>query len=104
MGGTLLSASRSSLFLIRFFGLRDLLFHFPKDFAHVLHFLPDLTADIDWSRLLCRHCDTVTGPRVNLDDLFLLQLVLRAENQSCKIGATLQIVDDHPFDLGTERP
>src|ERR1700736_219582 len=93
-----------SLFLIRFFGLRTFLFHFPKNFAHILDFLPYLTTDVDRSGLLRRHCDTVTGSRINFDDLFLLQLILRAQDESRKIGPALQIIDNHAFDLGTERP
>src|SRR5258708_15825960 len=41
--------------------------------------------------------------RIDLDDLLLLRFVLRAEDKSRKIGAALEIVDDYPFDLRSER-
>ncbi len=47
--------------------------------------------------------DTIAGPRIDLDDLLLLRFVLRAEDKSRKIGAALEIVDDYPFDLRSER-
>ena len=46
-----------------------------------------------------RHGDTIAGPRIDLDDLLLLQFVLRTEDKPCIVGAALEIVDDHPFDL-----
>ena len=36
-------------------------------------------------------------------DLFLLRFVLRTEDKSRKIGAALEIVDDDPLDLRSER-
>jgi hypothetical protein len=45
----------------------------------------------------------VAGPRVDLDDLLLFQFVLHAENKPCIVRAELEIVDDCPFDLRSER-
>ena len=55
------------------------------------------------AELLSRHGDTIAGPRIDLDDLLLLRFVLRAEDKSRKIGAVLQLVDDYPIDLRSER-
>ena len=53
--------------------------------------------------LLSRHRDTIAGPRIDLDDLLLVQFVLCTEDKSRKIYAALEIVDDYPFDLRSER-
>jgi hypothetical protein len=50
-----------------------------------------------------RHRDTIAGPRVDLDDLLLLQFVLHTEDKPCIVRAELEIVDDYPFDLRFER-
>jgi hypothetical protein len=52
--------------------------------------------------LLCRHRNTIAGPRIDLDHLSLFQLVLRTKDKSRKIGAALEIIDDYPFDLRFE--
>src|ERR1700730_1977190 len=54
-------------------------------------------------RARSRHRDTIAGPRIDLDDLLLLRFVLRAADKSRKIGTALEIVDDYPFDLRSER-
>jgi hypothetical protein len=58
---------------------------------------------LDRGVLRSRHRDTIAGPRIDLDDLLLLRFVLRTEDKSRKIGTALEIVDDHPFDLRSER-
>jgi hypothetical protein len=65
--------------------------------------LADIKAHEDRSGLLSRHGDTIAGPRIDFDDLLLLQFVLPAQDKSRKIGAVLQVVDDHPIDLRSER-
>jgi hypothetical protein len=64
---------------------------------------PDFKAHEDRRGLLSRHGDTIAGPRIDLDDLLLLHFVLRAQDKSRKIGAILQLVDDYPIDLRSER-
>ena len=46
----------------------------------------------------------VAGPRIDFDDLLLLQFALRAQDKSRKIGAVLQVADDYPINLRSERP
>ena len=46
---------------------------------------------------------SVSEPSIDLDDLLLLRFALRAQDKSRKIGAVLQIVDDYPIDLRSER-
>ena len=64
--------------------------------SHIFHFIPDLEAHENGSELLSRHGDTITRPRIDLDDLLLSRFVLRALGKSRKIGAVLQVVDDGP--------
>jgi hypothetical protein len=49
------------------------------------------------------HGDAIAGSRIELDDLLLLRFVLRAQDKFRKIGALLQVVDDYPIDLRSER-
>ena len=58
---------------------------------------------VDRCALLSRHRYTIAGPCIYLADLLLLRFVLSAEDKSRKIGAPLEIVDDHPFDLCSQR-
>ena len=76
---------------------------FSEHLCHVFHLIPDIKAHEDRSELLSRHGDTIAGPRIDLDDLLLMRFVLRAEDKSRKIGAVLQVVDDYPMDLRSER-
>jgi hypothetical protein len=46
---------------------------------------------------------TIAGSRIDLNDLLLLRFVLRAQDKFRKIGAVLQVVDDYPIDLRSER-
>ena len=80
-----------------------LLLNLSEHLCHVFHLIPDIKAHEDRSGLLSRHGDTIAGPRIDLDDLLLLRFVLRAEDKSRKIGAVLQVVDDYPIDLRSER-
>src|SRR6266436_2553730 len=89
--------------LVALFCLRAFLLHLPKHFRHVLDLIPNIKTYIDRCALLSRHRDTIAGSCVYFDDLLQLRFVLRAEDKSRKIGAALEIVDDHPFDLCSER-
>src|SRR5208283_4692059 len=91
------------LFFVALFSVRAFLLHLSKRLCHVFHLIPDIKAYVDRRGLLSRHRDTIAGPRIDLDDLFLFQFVLCTEDQSRKIGAALEIVDDYPFDLRSER-
>ena len=71
--------------------------------CHVFDLIPNIKAYIDRRRLLSRHRDTIAGPRIDLDDLLLLRFVLRAQDKPRKIGAALQVVDDYPVNLRSER-
>ena len=90
-------------FLVALFRIRAFLLQLSEHLCHIFHLIPDIKAHEDRSGLLSRHGDTIAGPRIDLDDLLLLRFVLRAEDKSRKIGAALEIVDDYPFDLCSER-
>src|SRR6266581_5255856 len=89
-------------FLVALFSVRAFLLHLSKRLCHVFELIPNIKAYVDRRGLLSRHCDTIAGARINLDDLLLFQFVLRIEDKSRKIGAVLEIVDDYPFDLRSE--
>src|SRR3979411_1238669 len=91
------------LFLVALFPVRAFLLHLSKRLCHVFDLIPNIKAYVDRGTLCSRHRYTIAGPRIDLDDLLLLRFVLRAEDKSRKIGTALQIVDDHPFDLRSER-
>ena len=46
---------------------------------------------------------TIAGSCIDLNDLLLLRFVLRAQDKFSKIGAVLQVVDDYPIDLRSDR-
>jgi hypothetical protein len=69
----------------------------------VFYLIPDIEAHEDGSELLSRHGNTIAGSGIDLDDLLLLRFVLRVQDKSRKIGAVLQVVDDYPIDLRSER-
>jgi len=71
--------------------------------CNIFNLVPNIKTYVDRGTLLSRHRDTIAGPRIYLDDFFLLRFVLRAEDKSRKIRALFEIVDDHPFDLCSER-
>src|SRR5262249_9065984 len=91
------------LFLVALFGLRACLLHLSEHFCHIFSLVPNIKTYVDRGALLSRHRDTIAGPCTYLDDLLLLRFVLRTEDKSRKIGAALEIVDDHPFDLRSKR-
>src|SRR5260221_14509001 len=91
------------LFLVALFSVRAFLLHPSKRLCHVFELIPNIKAHVDRRGLLSRHTDTITGPRINLDDLLVFQFVLCTEDKSGKIDATLEIVDDYPFDFCVER-
>jgi hypothetical protein len=91
------------IFLVALFPVRAFLLHLSKRLCHVFDLIPNIKAYVDRGALRSRHRDTIAGPRIDLDDLLLLRFVLRAEDKSRKIGAALEIVDDYPFDLRSER-
>ena len=91
------------LFLVALFSVRAFLLHLSKRLRHVFELIPNIKAYVDRRGLLSRHRDTIAGPRIDLDDLLLLRFVLRTEDKSRKIGAALEIVDDYPFDLCSQR-
>ena len=71
--------------------------------SHIFNLVPNIKSYVDRGTLLSRHRDTIAGPRIYLDDFFLLRFVLRAEDKSRKIRAPFEIVDDQNFDLCSER-
>jgi hypothetical protein len=73
-----------------------------KRLRHVFDLIPNIKAYVDRGALCNRHRDTITGPRIDLDDLLLFQFVLRAQYKPCKIRAALERVDEYPFDLRSE--
>src|SRR6267154_5604121 len=91
------------LFLVALFSVRAFLLHLSKRLCHVFELIPNIKAYVDRRGLLSRHRDTIAGPRIDLDDLPLLRFALRTEDKSRKIGAALEIVDDYPFDLCSQR-
>jgi len=91
------------LFLVALFSVRAFLLHLSKRLCHVFDLIPNIKAYVDRGALRSRHRDTIAGPRIDLDDLLLLRFVLRAEDKSCIVGAALEIVDDHPFDVRSKR-
>src|SRR5580693_5953721 len=90
-------------FLVALVRIRAFLLHLSEHLCHVFHLIPDIKAHEDRSELLSRHGDTIAGPRIDLDDLLLLRFVLRTEDKSCIVGAALEIVDDHLFDVRSKR-
>src|SRR5258708_682784 len=91
------------LFLTALFSVRAFLLHLSKRLCHVFELIPNIKAYVDRRRLLSRHRDTIARPRIDLDDLLLLQFALCTEDKSRKIGAALEIVNDYPFDLCSQR-
>src|SRR5258708_28075132 len=91
------------LSLVALFSVRAFLLHLSKRLCHVFELIPNIKADVDRGALRSRHRDTIAGPRIDLDDLLLLRFVLRTEDKSRKIGAALEILDDYPFDLCSQR-
>jgi hypothetical protein len=64
------------LFLAALFSVRAFLLHFSKRLRHVFELIPNIKAYVDRRGLLSRHRDTIARPRIDLDDLLLLQFVL----------------------------
>src|SRR5258708_618570 len=91
------------LFPVALFSVRAVLLHLSKRLCHVFELIPNIKAYVDRGALRSRHRDTIAGSRIDLDDLLLLRFVLRTEDKSRKIGAALEIVDDYPFDLCSQR-
>src|SRR5260221_3848698 len=91
------------LLLVALFSVRAFLLHLSKRVCHVFELIASIKAYVDRRGLLSRHRDTIARPRIDLDDLLLLRFVLRTEDKSRKIGAALEIVDDYPFDLCSQR-
>src|ERR1700730_9230148 len=91
------------LLLSALFSLRAFLLNHSKRLCHVFDLTPNFKAYVDRGVLRSRHGDTIAGSRIDLDDLLLLQFVLRTEDKPCIVGAALEIVDDHPFDLRSKR-
>ena len=92
-----------TLFLAALFCVRAFLLHLPKRFCHVFDLMPNFKAYVDRGTLRSSHRDTIAGPRVDLDDLLLFEFVLHTEDEPCIVRADLEIVDDCPFDLRSER-
>ena len=92
-----------ALFLAALFCVRAFLLHLSKRLCHVFDLMPNFKAYIDRGTLRSRHSDTIAGPRVDLDDLLLVQFVLHTEDKPCIVNAELEFVDDCPFDLRSER-
>ena len=92
-----------TLFLAALFRVRAFLLHLSKRLCHVFDLIPNIKAYVDRGALRSRHRDTIAGPRVDLDDFLLFQLVLHTQDKPCIVRAELEIVDDYPFDLRSER-
>jgi len=90
-------------FVVPLFRVRAVLLHLSKRLSHVFHCFPNIKAYVDRRGLLNRHRYTIAGPRIYLDDLVLVQFVLCTGDKSCKVCAALQVVDDYPIDLRSER-
>src|SRR5271157_3871583 len=69
------------LFLVVLFCLRAFL-HLSEHFCHIFNLVSNIKSYLDRGTLLSRHRDTIAGPRIYLDDFFLLRFVLRAEDKS----------------------
>jgi hypothetical protein len=63
--------------------------HLSKRLCHVFELIPNIKAYVDRGALRHSHRDTIAGSRIDLDDLLLLRFVLRTEDKSRKIGATM---------------
>ena len=83
---TRLSHFLRTLFLAALFRVRVFLLHLSKRLRHVFHLIPNIKAYVDRGALRSRHRDTIAGPRIDLDDLLLLQFVLRTEDKPCIMG------------------
>jgi len=91
------------ILFLSLFSLRAFLLNHSKRLCHVFDPIPNIKAYVDRGVLGSRQGDTIAGPRIDLDDLLLLQFVLRTEDKPCIVNAALEIVDDHPFDLRSQR-
>jgi hypothetical protein len=69
--------------------VRAFLLHLSKILCHVFELIPNIKAYVDRGALRHSHRDTIAGSRIDLDDLLLLRFVLRTEDKSRKIGATM---------------
>src|SRR5439155_822662 len=65
--------------------------------------IPTFLADVNRRFLLGGDSDAIAWPRVQLDDLFLLQFVFRPNNRSRIVGRVFQVVNDHALDFRAER-
>jgi hypothetical protein len=64
--------------------VRAFLLHLSKRLCHVFELIPNIKAYVDRRGLLSRHRDTIARPRIDLDDLLLLQFALCTEDKSRK--------------------
>ena len=78
------------LFLVALFSVRAFLLHLSKRLCHIFELIPYIKAYVDRRGLLSRHRDTIARPRIDLDDLLLLQFALCTEDKSRKMGAALK--------------
>ena len=85
---TIIPVLRLRLVVALFRG-RAFLLHLPKRLSHVFHRIPNINAHVDRRGLLNCHRDTITGPRIYLDNLLLVQFILCTEDKSCKVRAVL---------------
>ena len=91
------------LLLSALFPLRAFFLNHSKRLCHVFDLIPNIKAYIDRGVLRSRHRNTIAGPRIDFDDLLLLRFVLHTDDKPCIVRAELEIVDDCPFDLRSER-
>ena len=79
--------------------LEPFFFHLAQDIAHIIHFIPNILTHINGRLLLCGHRDAIARSPIKLDDLFLLQFVFDANDDSRVVGGIFQIIDDDSLDV-----
>lgn len=78
------------------------LFHAAEDFGHVFDAGPNFVGDVDRGLLLDSDGDAVAGAGVDLEDLFLGDLVLGGEDEAGVVDAVAKVINDHAVNVGTE--
>src|SRR6476660_5459108 len=95
------TAATKSLFPFRI-SLESLFLHLAQNIAHIVDFIPHILAHVNGRLLLRSHGDAIARSSIQLDDLFLLQLVFDLNDDARVVSGVLQIVNDYALDFRAE--
>src|SRR5262249_1686787 len=83
--------------------LESLFLHLAEDITHIVHFIPHILAHVNWRLLLGGHRDAIARSSIQLDDLFLVQLVFDMNDEPRIVGGVLLIVYDYALEFRSKR-